>query len=449
MKKITFLTLFLAVSLSYSQEIPVTFESDIIVGAKGAGGVVPLDANWYSDSGLSSVAVVADPETGGTNGQVGQMISSASGAVFQNAQLLLTTNYIDLTSNGVITLDVYAESPQDFLLKLEQPLSTGAIVQLGFSHTGTGWETIPVDFSVLGAASNGQYKLLVIFPGWDVGANDFKPAFNSTTYIDNISGVVGEAIVPPPAPTTAPAIPINAGNVYNIYSTDSDGSNLATTNYNGFAFGGTTIPSAVVFDGNEVSKYANVNFVGAGWDAVNFNTLEGPPTHIHIDYWATGISEFKFFLIDQGLGESFFDIKASADGIVLEEWKGMDIPLSAFSTPLTNVFQWKIDVQPGTTGDIYLDNIYLTDQPGVNLSTSEFSTSQFSISPNPAQDFWTVSSTQLIQSIQVYDILGKQVLTLQPELSEVVIDGSTLKSGIYLARISSSQGNKTMKLIKN
>ena len=53
-----------------------------------------------------------------------------------------------------------------------------------------------------------------------------------------------------------------------------------------------------------------------------------------------------------------------------------------------------------------------------------------------------------INSVKVLDVLGKQVLTFTPDASEVVIDGSTLKSGIYFAQIKTDNGTSSVKLIK-
>lgn len=41
---------------------------------------------------------------------------------------------------------------------------------------------------------NDQYKFLVFFPCYSEGVADLL--FDSTTYIDNVSGTVGESIVP-------------------------------------------------------------------------------------------------------------------------------------------------------------------------------------------------------------------------------------------------------------
>jgi hypothetical protein len=55
---------------------------------------------------------------------------------------------------------------------------------------------------------------------------------------------------------------------------------------------------------------------------------------------------------------------------------------------------------------------------------------------------------EAINSIQVYDILGKVVLTMNPNANEAQIDASGLNTGLYFAKVNSAVGSKTIKLIK-
>ncbi|TNJ42551.1 T9SS type A sorting domain-containing protein [Tamlana fucoidanivorans] len=185
MKKITFLLILAITSLSFSQNIPVDFESNITIGD-----------NWKADSGLASVAVVDDPAASG-KGKVGQINASDAGQPWQNAQLRMTTNYIDLTDatgSSSITFDYYSTVAGGGLLKLEQSLNGGGNVERAFTTSGTGWESITVDLDNpdVGDPVNDQYKLLVFFPGIGNG----NGATNEVTYVDNISGVVGNPIAP-------------------------------------------------------------------------------------------------------------------------------------------------------------------------------------------------------------------------------------------------------------
>jgi len=83
------------------------------------------------------------------------------------------------------------------------------------------------------------------------------------------------------------------------------------------------------------------------------------------------------------------------------------------------------------------------------LSTDKFQLSKVNTFPNPTRDTWTVkTNNQDISSIQLFDILGKQVLSLSPNTSEAKIDGSALTRGLYFATITTDLGTSSKKLIK-
>jgi hypothetical protein len=191
MKKMTLLFLvFCGLNIS-AQNIPVDFESGVILGS-----------NWIGDN-VTSVAIVNDPASGGTNGLVGQIITNANAVPWQNAQLLLNTNYLDLTNatgSKIVTLSVYSTVAVDYLFKVEDALNGGPNTQTAASHNGRGWQTLTFDFNTTaenGPIPNDQYKKMVFFPLFNKVNNNFNPAAETTTYIDNLNGVVGVALNAP------------------------------------------------------------------------------------------------------------------------------------------------------------------------------------------------------------------------------------------------------------
>jgi endo-1,3(4)-beta-glucanase len=97
----------------------------------------------------------------------------------------------------------------------------------------------------------------------------------------------------------------------------------------------------------------------------------------------------------------------------------------------------------------YYDNI----QQSANLnplSNKDFEIAGLNVYPNPARDSWTVKTQNInMSSIQVFDVLGKNVLSFKPNASEATINGSSLKAGLYFARINTLNGSSSLKLIKN
>jgi len=101
----------------------------------------------------------------------------------------------------------------------------------------------------------------------------------------------------------------------------------------------------------------------------------------------------------------------------------------------------------GTTG-VVVDNMTLYDTAA--LSVDDFKTNVFAVYPNPTNNVWTVSSkNQTINSIEVYNVLGKKVISSQPNTLSATIDASNLTSGIYFTNIKTVSGIVSKKLIKN
>lgn len=83
------------------------------------------------------------------------------------------------------------------------------------------------------------------------------------------------------------------------------------------------------------------------------------------------------------------------------------------------------------------------------LNTTQFSKNEISIYPNPVVDVLKFSSNlPKIQSIKVFDALGRSVLT-NTVLNSNEIDLQHLEPGFYLITFKSSNGTQTRKFIKN
>ncbi|NUY79886.1 T9SS type A sorting domain-containing protein [Flavobacterium sp. MAH-1] len=74
----------------------------------------------------------------------------------------------------------------------------------------------------------------------------------------------------------------------------------------------------------------------------------------------------------------------------------------------------------------------------------------FSLYPNPASDTISIHAkdASIIESLDVYDIMGRQVLSIADPRSLNAIDVSKLKTGTYFVRITSDKGKANAKFIK-
>ena len=82
----------------------------------------------------------------------------------------------------------------------------------------------------------------------------------------------------------------------------------------------------------------------------------------------------------------------------------------------------------------------------VSLSTNQFYKSNIKVYPNPASDILNIESQEEVNHIEIFDLLGKQILSFKGAKN---IDVSGLQNGIYLLKINTEKGSLTEKFIKN
>ncbi|HHH52909.1 MAG TPA: T9SS type A sorting domain-containing protein [Bacteroidetes bacterium] len=87
---------------------------------------------------------------------------------------------------------------------------------------------------------------------------------------------------------------------------------------------------------------------------------------------------------------------------------------------------------------------YLT--PAQNKTTTHIKHGDISIYPNPTVDYFHVNSDAEIGKIEIYNIIGKKIKTLENTNSNT-FDVSDLRIGIYLVRIMDTN-NKSLKVIR-
>ena len=263
------------------------------------------------------------------------------------------------------------------------------------------------------------------------------------------------AVGPPTAAPTPPNRP--AADVKSIFSdayTDSQ-SIVSVDTFDTPWCPGTTTDASV--DGNAVKKVSGlgcegVEFITGRFDATSF-------THFHMDIYTDTPTldksfNLKFSNWNNGGGEANAIEYSVTNGNFLTNpnpgiWISLDIPLADFTgvgnSDRNDLVQFIIT---SDLGIVYYDNLYL--HKNTTLSTQEFELTDVSVYPNPSQDVWNVKTNNtVINTVQVFDVLGKQVMTLTPKSTEVKIDASTLNTGLYIAKIATPNGVSNIRLIKN
>ena len=292
---------------------------------------------------------------------------------------------------------------------------------------------------------------------------------NATTSITQASGVPGTASVLVTAengtdtetytvsiiaagPTSAAPTPPNRApaDVISLFSNAYTDTTVETWNA---GFDDSTSEDIVIF-GDDAKKITFTNFLGV--EFTNNRIDASAMTHFHMDFWTDNTD----------LVGKVFNSKFSQWGGTMAEVSAMELNINTGTTPAIVSGAWvSIDVEIATSfsnnltrddlaqflitsnlGVVYVDNIYFHNN--MVLNTEDFETVSFKAFPNPTNGEWNISGNSVVKTIAVYDILGKQVLALEPNSNDFTINAASLRTGVYFAKIEGVNGSQTIKLVK-
>lgn len=429
MKRITtFLLLLFIVSIGYGQSLPIDFETGVTT------------SNFVDfDGGVATV--IANPQSNGTNtsATVAQIVRNG-GAVWAGSKLNLSNN-LDFSTNNILSMKVFTTAPVGTVVKFKLE-GSGAPTERDASTTVSGaWETLTWDFT--GAASNFN-DLVFMFDFGNVG----NGTLNSTFLFDDIEQLFGGTQIDLPVTFE--------GSVINYTMTD---------------FGGNA--SSLVVDpanaGNHVIQVIKTN-QAATWAGTTIGTPSGFATNIpltltdskmNVRVWSpeagtpirlkvenannnTQTCETQTNTTVAGWETLEFDFATEATGTAALSFGLMN----GWTYNMASIF-FNFGTDGATAGEktYYFDDVKF----GANLTnvTSQLEVHGLNVFPNPAINQWTITSESIdINSIEVFDLQGKQVLFIQPNTRNAIINASDFPAGMYISRVSTDLGTQSVKLIK-
>ncbi|MDA7824938.1 T9SS type A sorting domain-containing protein, partial [Flavobacteriaceae bacterium] len=68
--------------------------------------------------------------------------------------------------------------------------------------------------------------------------------------------------------------------------------------------------------------------------------------------------------------------------------------------------------------------------------------------PNPVKTLWNVQAQETITDIIIYNLFGQKILSISPNMSDVSLNMSEMRTGVYLAHVYSDKGTKIIKILK-
>ena len=259
--------------------------------------------------------------------------------------------------------------------------------------------------------------------------------------------------------TPAPTPPARAANdVVSIYS-DAYASNISYDNFDAGWCGGAGVTAETISSDNVLRKVTGINCQGI--DFSSDRQVLTDFTHIHFDFYTDDTDlagdVFNFKLVDfAGGGGEASALQVNINGgttpqLVAGSWVSVDVDITSLggvvAGSLTRSDIAQIGISTDNLTNVWYDNIYLHKNTTLGIDDNELVS--FKVYPNPTQNSWKVKAkSESISSIKVFDILGKSVLSLSPNTNEATIDGTSLKPGLYFAKIESASGISSLKLVK-
>jgi len=428
MKTSLFFLILLAFTVGNSQSLPIDFEDDITL------------QNFIDfDGGTASVIPNPQPSGINTSATVAQIIRDG-GTIWSGSKIELSTN-LDFTTDNSITMKVFTTAPIGTIVKfkLEGP---GNPVERDVPTTVKGeWEEMTWDFTGTPSDLN---TLVFMFDFGNVGDG----SESSTFLFDDVSQLFGGFQIDLPVTFEA--------NDVNYAMTD---------------FGGNS--STVIIDPTDDSNHIIQSIktdAAATWAGTTIGTNGGFATDIPLTL-ENSIMSVRVWSPEAGTpirlkvedsNDPTHTCETEINTTLSEEWEIMRFDFAteapgtaALEFGLTNGWSYNMasiffnfGTEGATVGEqtYYFDDVYFGE---IVSRTEELEISDILVYPNPSSDQWTISSDNtIIKSVQVTDLQGAQVLTLEQNSSIVTLNTKSLLSGFYLATVTTSEGIKNVKLVK-
>jgi len=433
MKKITFLLIVLMMSFGYSQvTLPIDFEA------------TPVTADFTSFDG-GAATVISNPQSNGinTSATVAQLVRDG-GQVWAGAKLTLSGT-LDFSTNSSIRMKVYTSAPIGTTMAFKIENGDGSVNIENASVATTvqnAWETL--EWSFPSAAPDTYNNIVFLFDLGNLGDGSATSTFlfDDIEQFDSSGGL------------SQIDLPVNFES--------------STTDYTVSDFGGNA--STLVVDptdaGNMVMQTIKTS-AAETWAGTTIGTAAGFATDIPITASETKMN-VRVWSPDAGIpimlkietaGTPTQSCETLTNTPVVMGWNTLEFDFAnerpgtaalnlGYTFDLASIF-FNFDVSGATVGTdktYYFDDVMF----GTTLGVNAFNKVTFKTYPNPTQGSWTIKShnTQ-IESITLFNVIGKQVLQISPNTTETIVNGSNLKTGLYFAQIKTELGINSIKLIKN
>ena len=114
-------------------------------------------------------------------------------------------------------------------------------------------------------------------------------------------------------------------------------------------------------------------------------------------------------------------------------------------------FQLAAGAVAGHGARIFIDNLQLIGYDASDNTTftiDDLDDFTLNLYPNPVKNTATITASETVEMIRIYDITGRMVKQENPNKTEFSLDVADLSKGAYIVKLSVGNKEATAKLIK-
>jgi len=258
---------------------------------------------------------------------------------------------------------------------------------------------------------------------------------------------------PTVAAPTPPARP--AADVVSFYSDAY--ANITMNNFDAGWCGGAAVTEVQIAGNNTLKKNTGVPCQGIDFTTNRQNLTDF--TYLHFDFYITDVDlvgdvfNVKLVNFDGTNGETS-SLEVNINGgttpqLVANQWVSVDVPITSLGGVVAGNLARNDVAQIGITtanvSNVWYDNIYVHKN---TLGLTETNPAVYTLYPNPAQDYLTITANSAIEKVKIYNYLGQEVYAKEWNNRVATVDVSTLNSGVYIVKTTINGTEASSKFIK-
>ncbi|WP_026231915.1 T9SS type A sorting domain-containing protein [Neolewinella persica] len=418
-------------------------------GAGGGGGVLPVTLPvdfestelTYDFGGFEGAdsAIETNPDQTGENTSATVMrTTKTDGAQFFAGTFLNLDEPIDFSVNKGISIQSW--SPKVGIpvrIRLEDAANTDGVgIEVDVTTTAaSSWETLTADFTNSINPAVDYVRVVVFFEFVGDLAGD-----GTTYYYDNIE--VAEGIIDNSPPVTLPIGFENTDLTYDFVgfegadaaiemNPDQTGDNTSATVMRLLKTDGAQFFAGCAIELDEPVDLSNTGkIIFSSW-----SPKAGIPVKVRLE--DAGNTD--------GVG-----IEVDVNTVTASTWETLEADFSTLQNAnvdyvrIVLFYEFVVDL-PGDGTTYYFDNLSVDELTSTRTLTAE----EVQVFPNPTADLWQIASPDArIETLEVFDLSGKLVFNTNPNTNTYEIDARRLPTGTYIVRITTAEGRRVARLMK-